>query len=136
MQNREGTPNELISPTPSMDDNTHTGTLTTNDPISEYEKSRNEQIKENQRYLSKFVAKKNDLEMDSAKEEEGDKNITLLLWVSQSPCVISDVENHENPQEHARSRNNCGVHTFLRIITAGREEINRLFSTEFIKSTA
>ena len=34
---------------------------------------------------------------------------------------------------HIRSKNNCGVHTFLRLLTLHNQGLNEAFSTDFIE---
>ena len=96
----------------------------TNEPIREYEKSRNEQIKENERYLKTRFSPKPDL--DLVPEIHTDKNHPIQL--SQSPIYKSEEEIPETSRGFARSLNNCGVHTFIRILTIDNEDLSMAFS--------
>ena len=93
--------------------------VTTIEPIGMYERDRNNQIAENERFLKKLLSS------PSTK--------STIDNTSKSMNVQSNVANTHCPPRRIKSINNCGVHTFIRILTLQNNELQRKMSTNFIE---
>ena len=79
------------------------------DEISEYERSRNERIKEKQRILERIMKSNICTPVQKAHQKEGN--------------LYAD-EKAQQDKGYIRSKNNCGVHNFIRLITLHNQGLN------------
>ena len=83
--------------------------LTTTEPIGIYERNRNIQIAENERFLKNLLLPPN-------------TNSTTAN-INESMTVQNNVADTHGHPYRPKSTNNCGVHTFIRILTLDNKQL-------------
>ena len=100
--------------------------------MSEYQRGRNEQMRENREYLKRLFHTEPDNGRKPKRRQTNRAKFNPPETTQHNQVVITRNRAHGH-QTVAKSENNYGVHTFIRILSIMRKDLSQKVTTEFIE---